>query len=272
MGFPTGISGRDLAYRGAVQSIKFGARLAAPRTARRLDETASGYRIHLCNGNDICTKSVVIATGVQYRKLPLDRLAEFEGQGVYYAATDLEARFCKGTEVVIFGGGNSAGQAAIFLCRVADHVHLVIRGAGLSETMSDYLLHRLKNDPGITIHTHTEVDALDGAAALEAATLRNNRSGETRRIDTRALFIMIGAAPFTDWLNGRCELDNRDFVRTGEVVGGKSPNETSCPGVFAIGDVRSGSVKRVASAVGEGSVVVSAVHRYLSERGRVAAE
>lgn len=264
MGFPTGISGRDLAYRGQVQSIKFGARFAAPRTARHLEVTENGYRIQLCNGNDICTKSIVIASGVQYRRLPLDRLRDFEGAGIYYAATELEARFCKNTEAVIIGGGNSAGQAAMYLSRHAKHVHVVIRAEGLAASMSDYLLSRLERDPRITIHPRSQITELHGTDALEGVTMT---TGDTAtRIDTRALFIMIGAAPFTGWLDNRVTLDERGFIRTGEAVGGQSPYETSSPGIFAIGDVRAGSVKRVASAVGEGSVVVSAVHEFIARR------
>ncbi|QPH55979.1 FAD-dependent oxidoreductase [Pontivivens ytuae] len=265
MGFPTGISGSDLAYRGQIQSIKFGALFAAPRTARALEPTEKGWRIKLCNGADICAKSVVVATGVQYRRLPLTRLEEFEGAGVYYAATDLEARFCKNTEAIIVGGGNSAGQAAMFMSRHAKHVHVLIRGAGLKSTMSSYLVQRLENHPRITIRPHTEICQLHGERSLEQVTIKNNQSGETQDISTRALFIMIGAAPHTNWLDGRCMLDEKGFIVTGEKAGGRSQFETSCPGIFAVGDVRSGSVKRVASAVGEGSVVVSAVHQYIDE-------
>ncbi|MEO0914946.1 MAG: NAD(P)/FAD-dependent oxidoreductase, partial [Pseudomonadota bacterium] len=196
---------------------------------------------------------------------PLDRLEEFEGAGIYYAATELEARFCKNTDAVIIGGGNSAGQAAMFLSRHAGHVHVVIRRAGLSETMSNYLVQRLENDPRITIHGESEVTALTGDAALGGVTLTHRPSGQETEIATRALFIMIGAVPYTGWLDGRVELDEKGFVRTGEAVGGRSPFETSCPGIFAVGDVRSGSVKRVASAVGEGSVVVSAVHEHIAD-------
>lgn len=268
MGFPTGISGRDLAYRGQVQSIKFGARFASPRTARRLEVTDTGYRIVLCNGNDICTKAIVIASGVQYRRLPLDRLDELEGAGIYYAATELEARFCKNTEAVIVGGGNSAGQAAMYLSRHAKKVHVVIRGNGLKSSMSNYLVQRLENDPRVTLHTQSEITELHGSSALSAVTLTRRDTGTTLDIETRALFIMIGAAPFTDWLGDRVQLDDRGFIETGAVVGGRSAFETSCPGIFAIGDVRSGSVKRVASAVGEGSVVVSAVHQHIEDSGQ----
>lgn len=267
MGFPTGISGRDLAYRGQVQSIKFGARFASPRTARRLEVTDTGYRIVLCNGNDICTKAIVIASGVQYRRLPLDRLDELEGAGIYYAATELEARFCKNTDAVIVGGGNSAGQAAMYLSRHAKKVHVVIRGDGLKSSMSNYLVQRLENDPRVTLHTQSEVTELHGSSALSAVTLTRRDTGATLDIETRALFIMIGAAPFTDWLGDRVQLDDRGFIETGAAVGGRSAFETSCPGIFAIGDVRSGSVKRVASAVGEGSVVVSAVHQHIEDSG-----
>ena len=269
MGFPTGISGADLAYRGQIQSVKFGARFAAPRTVRGLEKIDSGWRVKLCNGNDICAKSVVVATGVQYRRLPLPRLEELEGAGVYYAATELEARFCRNTEAIVVGGGNSAGQAAMYLSRHAKHVHVVIRGETLASTMSNYLLQRLENDKRITIHRRQEVAELHGERTLQAVTLHNRATGEHNRIESSALFIMIGAAPHTDWLNNHCSLDDKGFVLTGESVGGRSPFETSCHGVFAIGDVRAGSVKRVASAVGEGSVVVSAVHRHIADLDNV---
>ncbi|MBB5514455.1 thioredoxin reductase (NADPH) [Rubricella aquisinus] len=263
MGFPTGISGTDLAYRGQIQAIKFGARFASPRTARSVEQTEDGWNIKLCNGNDICTRSIVVATGVQYRRMPLPRLEEFERAGVYYAATELEARFCANTEAVVIGGGNSAGQAAMYLSRHAKHVHVCIRRDGLAATMSDYLLKRLESDPRITVHTLTEVTALHGDKMLSGVTLTHKENGDTH-VDTKALFIMIGAAPNTDWLGDKCKLDDKGFILTGEAAGGSTPFATSCSGIYAIGDVRSGSVKRVASSVGEGSVVVSAVHGYLA--------
>ncbi|MGB0496697.1 MAG: FAD-dependent oxidoreductase [Rubricella sp.] len=265
MGFPTGISGLDLAYRGQIQAIKFGARFATPRTARSVHQREDGtFLIKLCNGNDICTRSIVVATGVQYRRLPIDRLEDFERAGVYYAATELEARFCRNTEVVVVGGGNSAGQAAMFLASHARHVHICIRRDSLAATMSDYLLRRLEANPKVTIHAFTEVTELRGGQRLEGLTLTNRQTGETTAVETRALFIMIGAAPNTDWLNDHCKLDEKGFILTGDAAGAESPFATSCRGIFAVGDVRSGSVKRVASSVGEGSVVVSAVHQFLA--------
>jgi thioredoxin reductase (NADPH) len=265
MGFPTGISGGDLAYRGQIQAIKFGARFATPRRASSIIERDGKYTVTMCNGTDITTKSVVVACGVQYRRLPIERLEEYEGAGVYYAATDLEARFCAGTEVIIVGGGNSAGQAAMFLSRHAKHVHLMIRRDNLADTMSSYLINRLESDARITIHTYTEIDELQGGRHLEQVVVKNNQTGDKQTIDCRAVFIMIGAAPNTNWLEGMVELDEKGFIRTGQDVGGRSLFETSKPGIFAIGDIRSGSVKRVASSVGEGSVVVSAVHQHVSD-------
>ena len=266
MGFPIGISGDHLAYRGQVQAIKFGARFALPRCAVGLEKEEEGYEIKLDDGDCLKARSVIIACGVQYRKLPLDRLEDFEGAGIYYAATELEARFCKDTDVYIVGGGNSAGQAAMFMSRYANHVYLLIRGDGLADSMSQYLLQRLETDKKITILTHTEVEELHGDDALSAITVINNQSQETEKRETKALFLMIGAAPFTDWLRESIDLDEKGFILTGlDVDKDRAKFETSYPGVYAIGDVRSGSVKRVASAVGEGSVVVSDVHNFLAE-------
>ena len=266
MGFPTGISGDGLTYKGQIQAIKFGARFAVPRRALTLKR----HEDHLALGldDDAClrARSVILACGVQYRKLPLKRINDFEGAGIYYAATDLEARFCRGTETYIVGGGNSAGQAAMFLTGYADHVHLLIRGDSLASSMSAYLSQRLESNDQITIHTHTEVDALHGDDYLEAITLRNNESDQKEKKETKGLFLMIGAKPFTDWLSDTLALDKKGFIMTGpEAKADQSRFATSVPGVFAIGDVRSGSVKRVASAVGEGSVVVSDVYRFLND-------
>ena len=266
MGFPIGISGDHLAYRGQVQAIKFGARFAVPRCAVSLTPEADGYSVGLNDGASLQARTVVLACGVQYRKLPLDRLEAFEGAGIYYAATDLEARFCEGTDVYIVGGGNSAGQAAMFMSRKANHVYLLVRSDGLANTMSEYLSKRLETDERITIMTHTEVDTLHGEDALSAITIRNNNTDKTEKRETKALFLMIGAAPFTDWLEGTLNLDEKGFVLTGSEASRDSKFETSCPGVYAIGDVRAGSVKRVASAVGEGSVVVSDVHKFLAKK------
>jgi thioredoxin reductase (NADPH) len=266
MGFPTGISGADLTYRGQVQAMKFGTRFAMPRRVRALARDGDGFCVTLEDSAVICARSVLVATGVQYRRLPIARLEEFEGSGVYYAATEMEARFCRGTEAVVIGGGNSAGQAAMFLSRAARHVHLLVRRHELVSTMSAYLRERLEADRRITIHYGAELAAVDGDERLRAVTISNGVGPQ--RIDAGALFIMIGAAPNTGWLSGLVELDERGFVRTGSEVGATSAYETSLPGIFAVGDVRSGSTKRVASAVGEGSVVVSAIWTRVDELRR----
>jgi thioredoxin reductase (NADPH) len=265
MGFPTGISGADLVWRGEIQAMKFGTRFAMPRRVVQLDRMDDDS---LCatfdNGQRVRAPAVVVATGVQYRRLPIDRLSEFEGSGVYYAATDIEARHCRDTEVVIIGGGNSAGQAAMFLSRSARCVRLLVRGTSLASSMSSYLSSRLEADPAITIEYEAEVSALHGGDTLDGVTIRNARTKTTRMIDTCALFIMVGAAPNTGWLSGLVDLDDKGFVKTGTAVGAESPYATSYPGIFAVGDVRAGSVKRVASSVGEGSVVISKVWEFLN--------
>ncbi len=265
MGFPTGISGADLVYRGQIQALKFGTRFVMPRRVEGVERLEDGsFRVTLDDDDAITTKAILVATGVQYRRLPLDNLHHFEGSGAFYAATDMEARFCSGTEAVVVGGGNSAGQAAMYLSRSAAHVHLVVRSGSLASSMSSYLSQRLEADPRVTIHYHTEVAALHGDDWLDAVTF-TTPDGD-RRVDTRAIFIMIGAAPNTDWLSGLAETDDNGFVLTGAAVDRDSPFETACDGIFAVGDVRAGSVKRVASAVGEGSVVVSRVWSYIDSR------
>jgi thioredoxin reductase (NADPH) len=265
MGFPTGISGADLVWRGEVQAMKFGTRFALPRRVALLERLDDGaFCANFEGGGRVRAGAVVVATGVQYRRLPIDRLADFEGAGVYYAATEIEARYCRGTEVVIIGGGNSAGQAAMFLSRAAMRVRVVVRGGSLADSMSSYLSSRLEADPAISIEYHSEVTALHGDAHLEGVTLRNRQTGDTTDVPSRALFIMVGAAPNSDWLAGLVALDDKGFVLTGPAAGAESPYETSCPGVFAVGDVRAGSVKRVASAVCEGSVVISKVWEFIN--------
>lgn len=267
LGFPTGISGTDLVYRGQVQAMKFGTRFAMPRRVQSLSKREDGvYCVGLDGGESVCARTVLIATGVRYRRLPLERLAEFEGTGVFYAATDMESRFCRQTEAVVVGGGNSAGQAAMYLCRTAKHVHLVVRGDSLASSMSDYLRRRLESDDAVTIHYRSEVTALDGQDHLESVVV-TSPAGE-RTIAARALFVMIGAVPNTDWLGGTVETDGCGFVKTGALAGREHPYETSADGIFAVGDVRSGSVKRVASAVGEGSVVVSRIWDYVETARR----
>lgn len=264
MGFPTGISGTDLTWRGQVQAMKFGTRFVMPRRVEGLSRRDDGaYCITLDDGDELCARAVLVATGVQYRRLPLENLEALEGAGVFYSATEMEARFCANTEVVVIGGGNSAGQAAMFLSRAAAHVHLVVRSGSLAASMSSYLMQRLEADPRVTIHYHSEVTALHGETWLEAITLKTGESEQ--RIDTRALFIMIGAAPNTGWLSGLAATDEKGFVLTGTAAGQADDYATAAPGIFAVGDVRSGSVKRVASAVGEGSVVVSRIWQYLED-------
>ena len=191
--------------------------------------------------------------------MAVDRLEEFEGAGIYYAATDVEARYCGGSEVVVIGGGNSAGQAAMFLSRTAKHVHVLVRGPSLATSMSDYLLSRLEASPDITIHYNASMTALQGETVLAGITVQDSQSGATSQIPTRAVFVMVGAAPNTAWLSNMVKLDDKGFVLTGAAAGSDHAYATSYPGIFAVGDVRSGSVKRVASAVGEGSVVMSRV-------------
>jgi thioredoxin reductase (NADPH) len=264
MGFPTGISGTDLTWRGQVQAMKFGTRFVMPRRVEHLSRREDGaFCAMLDDGDELCARAVLVATGVQYRRLPLDNLEELEGAGIFYSATEMEARFCGKTEAVVIGGGNSAGQAAMFLSRAASHVHLVVRSGSLAASMSSYLSQRLEADPRITIHYHSAVTALHGESWLEAITLRTKDTEQ--RIATRALFIMIGAAPNTDWLSGMAETDDKGFVLTGAAAGQADDYATTAPGIFAVGDVRANSVKRVASAVGEGSVVVSRIWQYLED-------
>ena len=264
MGFPTGISGGDLVWRGEVQAMKFGTRFAMPLRIEAVAYRDDRFYATCSNGRELCARSIVVATGVQYRKLPIPRLEEFEGVGVYYAATEMEARFCRNSEAIVVGGGNSAGQAAMFLSRTAAHVHLLVRSGSLAASMSDYLSSRLGADPRITIHYQSEISELHGDDRLTAVTVKRRADGTQHRYESRSVFIMAGAAPNTDWLSGHAALDDKGFVLTGTENGGRSPFETSTHGIFAVGDVRSGSVKRVASSVGEGSVVMSEVWNHLN--------
>jgi thioredoxin reductase (NADPH) len=267
MGFPTGISGADLVWRGEVQAMKFGTRFVTPRRVVKLDRLEDArFCATFDNGQRVRAAAVVIATGVQYRRLPIDRLTDYEGSGVYYAATESEARYCKQGEVVIVGGGNSAGQAAMYLSRAARHVRVLVRGTSLAASMSSYLSSRLQTDPAITIEYSAEVVAVDGTDRLQSVSIRNVREGVIRTQPACALFIMVGAAPNTAWLSGLVELDAKGFVLTGEAAKAHSPYATSQPGIFAVGDVRAGSVKRVASSVGEGSVVISKVWEHVNDR------
>jgi thioredoxin reductase (NADPH) len=266
LGFPTGISGQALAGRAQIQAQKFGARLAVARAATDLDCMGFPFRVGLEGGDAVSARAVVVATGARYRRLDLPNLGQFEGQNVHYAATPIEGRLCAGSEVVVVGGGNSAGQAAVFLSGQASHVHILVRGERLADTMSDYLVRRIAESPAITLHSRCEITALVGDSYLEAVRWRRREGGETERRVSN-LFPMIGAVPNTDWLNGCVSLDQSGFVRTDFVHDGQvsvARYATSVPGIFAVGDVRAGSVKRVASGVGEGSVVIHAIHNWLA--------
>jgi len=267
LGFPTGISGQALAGRAQIQAQKFGARLALARNAMALDCAGPLFRIMVDEANTIAARAVVVATGARYRKLDLPDYAKYEGKGIQYAATAVEAQLCAAQDVIVVGGGNAAGQAAMYLTRSAGHVHMLVRGAGLSSTMSDYLVRRIASSPRITLHSHTEVTALHGDDHLRSVTWTERETGATETRSIATLFVMIGADPNTEWLRDCVDLDSQGFVRTG-IDGEGHPLlasfATTRPGIFAVGDVRSGSVKRVASAVGEGSVVVHAVHAFLN--------
>jgi thioredoxin reductase (NADPH) len=268
MGFPTGISGADLCFRGEVQAMKFGTRFAIPHRVTGIDRAEPDWCLTLDNGAKVLARSVVVATGVEYRRMPLDRLAEFEGAGIYYAATEVEARWCSETEVVVIGGGNSAGQAAMFLSRVAKHVHVLVRGKSLAASMSAYLVERLQKTANITIHYRAQVTRLDGERSLQSVVIHSGEDGQDWTLNARAVFVMVGAAPNTGWLQGRVAVDGNGFVLTGADAGdgaaARGRYATSCPGIYAVGDVRAGSVKRVASGVGEGSVVISEVWKHLN--------
>lgn len=265
LGFPTGVSGQELANRAQVQAQKFGARLAVSREAVCVDQIDGVHKITIVGGTKVCSRAVVIATGAQYRKLQVPNFERFENQGIHYAATAMEAQLCREQEVAVIGGGNSAGQAAIFLSGIARHVHLIIRGGSLVDSMSQYLISRIEHSTHITLHADTDVEHLDGDTALRCATWANRKTGERTTRQIAAMFAMIGAEPNTGWLYGTLALDKKGFIVTGtERAFENTRYATSVPGIFAVGDVRSDSVKRVASAVGEGSVVISDVHRYLA--------
>lgn len=262
LGFPTGISGQALAGRAQVQAQKFGARLAVSRAVTRISHDGA-FRLELDDGKQVSARAVVIATGARYRMLDGLDCASYEGQGIYYAATAMEANLCAGQPVVVVGGGNSAGQAAVFMSRRASHVHMLVRADGLAATMSSYLVDRIEASDRITLHTRTEITALHGEGLLTAVDWRcRDSDGEPEHVEVAGVFVMIGAAPCTEWLGDCVELDDKGFVITGK---GVSTFETTHEGLFAVGDVRSGSTKRVASGVGEGSVVVQRIHQFLDQ-------
>jgi thioredoxin reductase (NADPH) len=279
LGFPAGLSGFELASRALVQADKFGAQTAVPYEAVGLKSRNGHYHIELSEGGEVVARSVIAATGARYRRLDVPGLERFEGVSVHYAATEAEAQRCEGGEVAVVGGGNSAGQAALFLAGRTRRVYLLIRGDDLGKSMSRYLVDRVTSTENVELLANTEIRELVGEDRLEGVVVEHNRSGVRRPLGARALFVFIGAEANTGWLAGAVELDERGFVLTGRELDGfaleggawrglsRGPYlmETSLPGVFAAGDVRSGSIKRVASAVGEGSMAVRLVHQYLAD-------
>jgi thioredoxin reductase (NADPH) len=278
LGFPTGISGQELTARAYTQAQKFGAQMMIARSGIRLLCGNRPYGVEMQDGDSVATRTIVIATGAEYRRLAVSDTGRFDGAGLYYGATFVEAQLCAGEEAIVVGGGNSAGQAAVFLAQTARHVQMLVRSEGLSDSMSRYLIRRIEEHPKIVLRTCTEIVGLEGGDHLERVTWTNRRSGASETHDIRHVFVMAGAVPNTRWLAGCLALDADGFIKTGPDLSpgdlaaakwpaGRSPYllETSLPGVFAVGDARAGSMKRVASAVGEGSTAVSFVHRVLAE-------
>jgi thioredoxin reductase (NADPH) len=278
LGFPTGITGQDLAGRAFIQAEKFGAQIAIARVASGLNCDHRPFSVECAGAEPVRGHTLIVASGAEYRKLPLPNLSQFEGVGVYYCATRLEAQLCADEEIVVVGGGNSAGQAAVFLSGIAKHVHVLVRASGLGESMSRYLIRRIEESARITLRTHTEIVSLEGNGHLERLSWSNHETGATETREIRHVFSMTGASPNTAWLQGCVALDDKGFIKTGadllpeDLDTARWPLrrqpylfETSVPRVFAVGDVRSRSVKRVASAVGEGSVAVQLIHRVLAE-------
>jgi thioredoxin reductase (NADPH) len=280
LGFPTGVSGQELTARAIAQAQKFGAKMLIARKVVRLKCDGRPYEIVLDDGSSLATRAIVIATGAQYNKLHVDNLAKFEGKGIYYGATFIESQLCLDEDVIVVGGGNSAGQAAIFLAQTARKVYMLVRSGNLSDTMSRYLIHRIAENPAIELHLNTEIVSLAGEHELEQVGWRDKVSGKISTHDIRHVFVMAGASPRTEWLRGCIALDDKGFIFTGRELDASTgvvpPSawslsrlplmmETSLPGVFAVGDVRASSVKRVASAVGEGSIAIHLVHKALEE-------
>jgi thioredoxin reductase (NADPH) len=278
LGFPTGISGQELTERAYSQAQKFGAQIMIANGAASLRCDQHAYSVRLDDEAPVPARAVVIATGAKYRKPPLENLLEFEGAGVYYAATPMEAQLCAGEEIVVIGGGNSAGQAAVFLAQSVRRVHMLVRADGLADTMSRYLIRRIEDNPAIDLHTRTEIVSLEGDGHLERVRWRDNSSGVVTTHDVRHVFIMAGAVPNTSWLERCVVLDDNGFIKTGpdlspeDLAAASWPLarppyllETSRPGIFAVGDVRGGNIKRVASAVGEGSIAIAFVHQVLQQ-------
>jgi len=279
LGFPTGVSGQELAARAITQARKFGAKMMVAHKVVKLNCERRPYQIVLENGDVLASRAIVISTGAQYIKPAIANLQKYEGQGVYYGATYMEAQICEGEDVIVVGGGNSAGQAAVFLSQTARKVHMLVRSGGLADTMSRYLIQRIAENPSIELHYNTEIITLEGDSQIERVRWTDKAKGETSTHAIHHVFIMAGASPRTEWLRGCLALDDKGFILTGRDLDAfrssgaiawpleRPPQmlETSLPGVFAVGDVRAGNVKRVASAVGEGAISVHLVHRALAE-------
>jgi thioredoxin reductase (NADPH) len=275
LGFPAGVSGSELAQRAGLQALKFGARLTSPAAAVGLISEPGRHEIHLSTGEVATGRTVVVATGAQYRRLDVPRIEEFEGGGIYYAATQAEAQLCEDDPVIVVGGGNSAGQAAMFLSQRSSSCHLLIRGGDLGKSMSRYLVDQIERSARVKVCKHSHVVEVDGERELATITIEDTRSGERTRHDAKALFVFIGASPHTDWLEHQLACDGTGFLLTGRDVQGEDLREfngdrplfleTSRPGIFAVGDVHAGSIKRVASAVGEGAMAVRLIHLRLAE-------
>ncbi|AXC11892.1 Thioredoxin reductase [Acidisarcina polymorpha] len=266
LGFPTGVSGQQLASRAQLQALKFGVHFAISREIVTADQHHGIHKLMLSGGIPVHARSVVVASGAQYRKLSVPNYSQFENRGLYYAATAMESLLCRDQEVIVVGGGNSAGQAAVFLSGIAKHVHHIVRGQSLASTMSQYLISRIESSAHITLYTESEIETLEGKSTLESVTWVHHKTGVRTAKPIRSVFVMIGAEPNSGWLFGSVKLDQKGFILTGGPHGFEStPYATSVPGMFAVGDVRANSVKRIASAVGEGSVVISDVHRYLAD-------
>jgi len=267
LGFPTGVSGAQLASRGHLQALKFGVHFAISRDVVSAAQVDGLHQLILAGGLTVCARSVVIASGARYRRLNVKNHEDFENRGFYYAATAMESPLCRNREIIVVGGGNSAGQASVFLSGVAKHVHHIIRGASLESSMSQYLIARIENSSHITLYTDTEIDEPEGVKVLEFVRWTNRKTGESVKRPISSVFVMIGAEPNSSWVDRAVELDDKGFVLTGGQSGFEATSyATSVPGIYAVGDVRAESVKRVASAVGEGSVVISDIHRYLARK------
>ncbi len=278
LGFPTGISGQALAGRAYTQAQKFGAQVIIAKGAKHLVCDRRPYAIEMDDNISVPARTIIIATGAEYRVPTIENLSEFKGVGVYYGATFMEAQLCRGEQVVVMGGGNSAGQAAVFLAQTAKRVHMLVRSKGLAESMSRYLIRRIEQNPAIVLRTNSEIVSFEGSSHLERVRWRDDQAGSIETHDIRHVFVMTGAVPSTEWLDGCVALDAKGFIKTGPELSqddlaaarwplARSPHllETNLPGEFAVGDVRAGNIKRVASAVGEGSIAISFVHQVLSE-------